>query len=508
VAKKWGVVLGGAIVSLMITGGMAIAVSPYDDIMVDRAANNYQQENYDEALGEMNQAWEKGAKTPIKAFYLGMLHYRLGDYVKAQEYLEKTVNLKRDFHEAQLQLAILLIGLDKADQATPYLEDLAAAGFQPTQTAMLLGQAASKQKQYAKAVEYFRQAQADPKLAQEAKVQESLALAAQDRPKEAKKILESAIVQDPNSPTAGFAQRYVDTLDRRIKDTQPFHFNVTGVFDYDSNVTLQPGDTGAAQAVSGAGDFVMTQIANFEYQLFPTGTYGLMAQYSIFQNFHRRLTRYDLLSHTWGMVPSVRFQQGTLWLPFNYNYTDLQSEKYYTGFTFTPTYLHMLNPKWGLEVGTKFSRQYFWWPLPFNQEDRSGKYYGGSLGTYYFFKQQKGYLQARIYYERADSGGSNWDSSTYHLLLAALYPVTDKWKFSGFVDLAMQPFDNPWYNGNPTAINSTRLDKILMLGVQSTYEIYKGIEFNVHYYYVRDNSNLPLYDYNRHIWGAQIGYRY
>lgn len=508
VASKWGVVLGGAVIWLVLAGNTAKAGSPGNDAMLEQGVKNFQQENYDEALAELTQAWDRGPKTPIKAFYLGMINYRMGNYGAAENFLKKAVSLKKDFHEAKFQLASLLIGLEKADQAMPYLEELANAGFQPAPTAMLLGQATTKQKQYAKAVQYFRQAQEDPGLAQEAKVQESLALAAQDQPQEAKKVLESAIVQDPNSPAAGFAQRYVDTLDRRIKDTQPFHFNVTGVFDYDSNVTLQPGDTGAAQAVAGRGDFVMTQIANMDYQFFPTGTYGLMAQYSFFQNFHRRLTRYDILSQTFGLIPSVRFPQGTLWLPFNYNYTDLQSEKYYTGFTLTPTYLHMLNQKWGVELGTKYSRQYFWWPLPFNQEDRSGKYYGGSLGAYYFIKKQKGYFQARLIYERADSGGSNWDSSTYHLLLAALYPATDNLKFSGFIDLSMQPFDNRWYNGNPYIVNPSRFDKILMLGVQGTYEFYKGLEINLHYYYIRDNSNLPLYDYNRHIWGAQIGYRY
>jgi hypothetical protein len=55
---------------------------------------------------------------------------------------------------------------------------------------------------------------------------------------------------------------------------------------------------------------------------------------------------------------------------------------------------------------------------------------------------------------------------------------------------------------------SPRNDQILILGAQATYTIYKGLEANLHYYFVRDASNVALYDYNRHIFGAQLGYRY
>jgi hypothetical protein len=195
---------------------------------------------------------------------------------------------------------------------------------------------------------------------------------------------------------------------------------------------------------------------------------------------------------------------------------DLQSDKYYTGYLFTPTYLHLFTENIGVEAGAKYNRQYYPSPVFFKQDIRSGKALGGSLGMYYFFKKQKGYAQVRASVEQNDTVGNNWDSYTYRLLMAFLYPITDKWKYNIFLDLMHQPFSNDFYNGAtigniqgaPLLPQPNRLDQILILGMMSTYEFLKGLEFGVHWYYIRDNSNIALYNYSRHIVGCQFAYHY
>jgi hypothetical protein len=41
-----------------------------------------------------------------------------------------------------------------------------------------------------------------------------------------------------------------------------------------------------------------------------------------------------------------------------------------------------------------------------------------------------------------------------------------------------------------------------------TYNIWKGLDFNAHYFFTRANSNTAIYNYSRHIVGIQLGYRY
>jgi tetratricopeptide (TPR) repeat protein len=514
--RSGALVLTVVLCCILLTSHPTPGITPYDDVLVEQASKNIQQENYDEALADLTQAWEKGAHTPEKAFLLGHVHRLMLNYPKAKENLEQALKLKPDFPAAQLMLADTLLAMDKTKEALPLLQQLQASGFEPGQTNFLLGVAASKEERYKEALDYFRKAQADPKMAQEATFQASLALAALNRFQEAQKSMERSITLNPQSQTADFAKRYMGIMAERAEQLRPFHIAVSAGYDYDSNVSLSPSEPGQVTTISGRGDSVFTQTLLTEYTLNPAGPFSVVGRYSYFQNFHPRVKGYDIMSHYFTLTPGYGFKNGRFWFPIGYNYMDLASDKYYTGYLLTPTYLHLLNEHVGVEVGAKYNRQYYTTPVYFPQDARSGKAYGGNFGLYYFFKKQKGFLQSRISYEHNATTGTNWDSSTYRLLLAVLYPVTDKFKCNVFLDLMLQPFDHVFYNGvtvgniwgAPLVSQPKRYDQIMILGMQASYELYKGLEAGIHWYYIRDNSNIALYDYNRHIVGCQVGYRY
>jgi tetratricopeptide (TPR) repeat protein len=509
-------ILGGIVFLILIVALPGLAITPYDDVLVQQAAQNLQQENYDEALAQLTEAWEKGAHTPEKAFLLGQVYRLMLNYPKAKEYLEEALRLKPGFHPAELMLADTLLALDQSKDAVPILQKVEAAGFEPGQTAFLLGIAATKEGKYSEALDYFRKAQSDPKMAQEATFQASLALAALNRVKEAQKTMQESITLNPQSQTADFAKRYMGVLAERAETLRPFHITVSAGYDYDSNISVSPSSPGEVTTISGKGGSVFTQTALMEYTVLPAGPFSVLAQYSYFQNFHPTVPGFDIMSHVLGLTPTYASKNGRFWFPLSFNYMDLQSSKYYSGFLLTPTYLHLFTEHVGLEVGAKYNRQYYVSPVFFTQDDRSGKAYGGSLGLYYFFKKQKGFLQARASLEHNSTTGSNWDSTTYRLLLAALWPITEKFKCNIFIDLMNQPFDYTFYNGAtvgniagaPLIPQPKRQDQIMILGTQVTYELLKGLDFGVHWYYIRDNSNIALYDYNRHIVGCQFAYRY
>jgi tetratricopeptide (TPR) repeat protein len=487
-----------------------------DEALVRKAAQDLQQENYDEALAALTETWKKGPHTPEKASLLGQTYRRMLNYPKAREYLEEALRLKPNQPQTQFLLADTMLALDKPQEALSILQALETSGYEPGQTAYLRGMAEAKEGRYSQALDYFRKAQEDPKVAQEAKFQASLALAALNRVKEARKSMEEAIAINTRSQTAEFAQQYMGILERRLKETKPFRANVTAGFDFDSNVTLSPGGGGSPTQVSGQSDAVFTQTATFEYNFFSDKSFNVLTQYSYFQNFHPRVQGFDIMSHYAALVPTYNYKSGRVWLPFSYNYVDVASDKYFTGFLATPTWLHLFNENAGVEFGARYNRKYYWTPVFVPEDDRSAKNLGGSLGLYYFFKKQSGFVQARVSYEHDFATGSNWTSSYYRLLLAALYPVTDRLKINAFVDLLYQPYDNLFISGatvgniagNPLILGPRRLDKIIIPGLQITYELKKGFEFNLHYFFTRDKSNINIYNYSRHIVGCQLGYRY
>jgi hypothetical protein len=268
--------------------------------------------------------------------------------------------------------------------------------------------------------------------------------------------------------------------------------------------------------VSGQASAVFSQSALLEYTILPAGPFSVLTQYSYFQNFHPAVQGYDIMNHFVGLTPTYSFKNGRFWLPLSYTYMDLQSDKYYTGFLVTPTYLHLFTEHVGLELGARYNRQYYWTPVFLNADDRSGKAMGGNAGLYYFFMQQKGFVQARLSYLHNNTTGNNWDSNSYNLLLSALWPITEKFKYNIFLDLTTQPYDNTFFNGAtvgniigaPLIPQPKRFDQILILGMQGTYELVKGLEVGIHWYYIRDNSNVSLYSYHRYIAGGLLSYKY
>ncbi len=151
-------ILGWLVLGLGLGPGASLAVTPYDDVLVQQAVKNIQQENYDEALGQLNESWQKGTHTPEKAFLFGQVYRLMLNYAKAKEYLQEALRLKRDFRPAQLMLADTFLALDQPKEAQPILQDLLAAGYEPGQTAFLLGVAATKEGRYSEALDYFRKA--------------------------------------------------------------------------------------------------------------------------------------------------------------------------------------------------------------------------------------------------------------------------------------------------------------------------------------------------------------
>lgn len=132
----------------MLGGVPAWGVSPYDDILVQKAIKDLSQENYDEAQAELTEAWEKGTHTPEKAFLLGQTYRFLINYPKAREFLQEALRLKPNLPQAQLLLADTLLALDKPSDALPLLQALEPTGFEPGQVAFLWGMAEAKLGRY------------------------------------------------------------------------------------------------------------------------------------------------------------------------------------------------------------------------------------------------------------------------------------------------------------------------------------------------------------------------
>ena len=234
------------------------------------------------------------------------------NYPKAREYLEESLRLKPNQPRVQLMLADTLMALNRVQEALPPLQALETTGYEPGQVAYLRGMAEAKEGRYSQALDYFQKAQVDPKIAQEAKFQASLALAALNRLKEARQTMQEAVVLNPQSPTGEFAQRYQGILGKPPQRAE----TLPGERYCGLRLRLQRhpatgrrrgGDPGLP-----AKGTRSSPSATFEYNFNAQGPLSLLTQYSYYQNFHPTITNYDVLGHYVAAVPTYSYKSGRL----------------------------------------------------------------------------------------------------------------------------------------------------------------------------------------------------
>jgi hypothetical protein len=293
----------------------------------------------------------------------------------------------------------------------------------------------------------------------------------------------------------------------------PIVLDVNAGFDFDSNVNLRSSSDppGGQQPKGDAGLYKQQAIMGYNVPI--TRDLSLLAQYSYYQDFHFRLSAYDNLSHNFTLTPTYRFFGGSGQLVglFNFNYLDIGSDKYKTSYLVMPTYYQMLNRRLMLELGASFERAYYFAPITIQQDDRSAHTYGFNLGMFFFLNDARtAYIQLRYSPLWNVTAGDNFDGSGHTVLLSGMIPATSELSIRPYISYSYQPYFHTWINAAaPTQnIYPKRVDNWVTGGIQATYKIYKGFYTEAHYNFTVAGSNINFYNYNRHLVGGTVGYRY
>jgi hypothetical protein len=225
------------------------------------------------------------------------------------------------------------------------------------------------------------------------------------------------------------------------------------------------------------------------------------------------LSPYDSLSHNLTLTPTLNVFGGSGQVVglFNFNYLDIGSDKYKTAYSVMPAYYQMLSRRLMVEMGASFERAYYYAPVTIQQDDRSAHTYGANLGLFFFLNDARtAYIQARYSPLWNVTAGSNFDGAGHTFLLAAMIPATKDLNIRPYISYSYQPYFNTWVNAsNPSQnIYPKREDNWVTGGVQAIYKFYKGFYAEAHYNFTVASSNINFYNYNRHVVGGTVGYRY
>jgi len=279
-------------------------------------------------------------------------------------------------------------------------------------------------------------------------------------------------------------------------------------WDYNSNPAQKPSDAATARRIPGHGGAVYTQNAKLGYRVNPQGPFDVEAMYDYYQYFNtaRPNTIYDSLMHTVTVRPSYLYGSTKFYLPFVFNLTDVQSDKYSNSYLLQPTVFHRYSQEWGFELAMNLAREYVSAPVAIGEFNRSNRRIGFLAGAYYFIPDDKGYVQARFGYDRVGAVGRNNVGSKILMMVNMLYQATPRLKLNPFISIGVDPYDFR-YN-DAVILHSDREDTTIKIGAILTYNVYKWVDLNVHYYVTRGISNIKLYDYEQHMVGGLLSFTY
>lgn len=473
--------------------------------LLQKGIQEYRAENYEEALDTLLTVRYQQPASSMAAFYLGLTFKQLKDYRQAEVHLRDSLNLSPPVVDAYLELAEVLYTLDRTDEARQWIERSEAEGIRPAYASFLKGLILLKKNKSAQAIDAFGRArELDSSLAQPADFQIAMAQIQAQRFEDAKKSLRAIEQIDPASDLASFAKEYEKALERTLDIYRPWQFRVGLAYQFDTNVILKPTNQIPGVAISGEEDSSIAGTFNASYAPLLKGPYFLRFYYNFYSNTYFNLNSYNLIAQNLSVVPGYNFSKAAFSMPLSYAYYIIDGSGYMGLLSIRPTVQFIVRPNHLVQVSAGYDkRELFEGPLH-SDEDRDGHVFNASAGYIHTFKEGKGALSLAYEFSNEDTDGKNWANLGSRFLLSLLIPEpvreTDL-VLSG--DFLLQNYKN-----THSVFGEKRKDETFTISATLIAELVRGLNLNLQYSYIRADSNIAVYDYDRNIYTAGLEYRF
>jgi len=495
------------LLSILITG--ILLWCPFilfaSENLLDKGIEEYKAENYEEAIDTLLTVRYQQPTSSIAAFYLGITFKQIKDYRQAEIHLRDAVKLTPPVKDAYLELAEVLYTTDNLSEARNWIAKTEQEGIKPAYTSFLKGLIFLKEGSTNEAIDAFNKAKAlDTSLSQSADFQIALAQIKKQRFDDAKKSLQTLQTIDPTSDLASFAKEYEKSLSRSLVMYKPWQFRAGVAYQYDDNVILKPSSGIAGVDVSGEKDSSIVGTFNVFYRPLLSEPYFLTCMYDLYTNTYFNLNTYNIFSQTLSVTPGVNIKNGSLSFPVSYAYILVHERGYMGLFTARPTVQIAIQPEHIAQFSIGYDkRDLFDSPID-DDENRDGGIFNLSAGYIHPYKEGKGIFSLLYEYSNDDTEGKNWANVGNRFSLSLLIPeLTRRINLILSGDIFLQDYKN-----TNTVFDKDREDKTYTASATVLLQILQGLNLNLQYTYVRADSNIAVYDYDRNIYTAGFEYRF
>jgi tetratricopeptide (TPR) repeat protein len=479
---------------------------------LQKGITQYKADNYEEAVELFIKARQETPKSTEAAFWLGKTYRAQGNFQDALPHLTDAATFTPPVKEAVVELIDVLYRLERIEEAGKWLAVAERDGIDPPKTAFLRGMILAKQGKYEESIASFEKSKMlDKAYIQAADFQIGLSYMMERRYKQAAERFRATVLQDPVSDLASYARRYQVLVEERGWIERPVRLTLNMQGQYDTNMLQEPY---SHPGLSDAGDersLRLLSTVRLDFAPILKDSWLFNASYALSSSMHEKnSTTYDFLVNSLSVAPGYNFGRFSLNLYANYMYAlkrDPGYERYSDRFSVGPLARVLLTDSKDqvLEIYAGYQKKnYFKAPVDPN-ENQAASGLDSRISWMRFF-ESGAILVVNYGLETDNADGSNWSNLGNRLSVNGIIPLLDKLKLQLGAEIFLQNYAN-----ESTILafgREKRQDKNYMGSAGLIWDIHRNLSLMLYYTAIRNDSNIYLYDYSRHIFSAGAELRF
>jgi tetratricopeptide (TPR) repeat protein len=486
------------------------------DFELAKGVSSYNQGRYGEAESHLKAALNLKPGDQATTYYLGLTSLRLQRYREAEERFREVLKKRPDDARARLGVGMALYHQDRYRDASTELTIAERTLKDDPLLYYYAGLAAANQQSYEQASEKFvRAGKLDPELGNDAHYQRGLTLHSQRQYQQATAEFKSAVegAQPATPPSAAPA-----ATPSVQQPSKRWSANYGLSLQYDSNVVLLPGGSALPNNISHKDDFVTALNGYAEYRFLQTDNWTIGAGGGLFGNLHARLSDFNVFDFAPTLYVQRRLGSAQLRLQYTLDYVTVGGDAYLLSNAIQPTLTIPESDRTYTQAFFRYQNKDFkafrddQLAAPVNQTRDANNFMLGAMQYWKLFND-RGYVRAGYTFDTDQTGGGetaqfgvptkgDWAYTGHRLSAGAAYqPLA-----ATTVQLAFDYYRQNYSNANSFSPDlAERRDNIYQLTGTAVRDIRSWLWLAFQYSYTRDQSNVDVFDYSRHIISLTVG---
>ncbi len=439
-------------------------------------------------------------------YYVGVSHARANRTKMAETSFKQALMIDRTFLPAHFDLAVLYYQIGEDSKALESFKTVEQ--IDPTRArvyyyqGIILRRRGNRQ---AGAEKLKKAVALNPKLEVETRFQEGVFHYKSGDFNAARDAFESVVTLSPDGDIGQTSEALLDQIKSLPGNKKPWRLNTSIGLQYDDNVILEPeGNSASAAGIKKKSDLVGLVFLSVNYRL-PTKNRWLGdIAYSFFQNFHEEndLNDFKIQDHHITLSGTRSIGRKTqVFLKYDLEFASLGGKTFLFRNALGSQLKIRHSKKHYSELEYVFGDSNFKnsTPLFLNNDDRDVSTHDLRF-THYTFLQDNQFFYSEYAFEKEKAGSSatqdDWSFDGIRFKAGLVYPVRQSIVLSAEGYIRLRHFDNINQRSSGKREDSSKV-VILM----ASKALRKNIDLALQYLHYRNDSNIPIFEYQRNVTG-------